>query len=142
MQIAAARATLTVDAVQRMLDAAVARSRELGIRVHIAIMDSSAELVGWLSFDGAPRIAAHTARDKAYTAVQTGMSTAEWGAYVASCPEDERQIIHAIRGYIGADGGFPVRHHGLVLGGIGISGATQALDADVARAALAAIGAA
>jgi uncharacterized protein GlcG (DUF336 family) len=142
MQIAAARATLTVDAVQRMLDAAVARSRELGIRVHIAIMDSSAELVGWISFDGAPRIAAHTARDKAYTAAQTGMPTAEWGAYVASCPEDERRIIHAIDGYIGADGGFPVRHHGLVLGGIGVSGATQALDADVARAALAAIGAA
>jgi hypothetical protein len=66
------------------------------------------------------------------------MPTAEWGTYVASCPEDERRIIHAIHGYIGADGGFPVRHHGLVLGGIGVSGATQALDADVARAALAA----
>jgi uncharacterized protein GlcG (DUF336 family) len=142
MQISAARATLTVEAVQRMLDAAVARSRELGIRVHVAIMDSSAELVGWISFDGAPRIAAHTARDKAFTAVQTGMATAQWGAYVASCPEDEKRIIHAIPGYLGADGGFPVMHEGLLLGGIGISGATQSLDADVARAALAAIGAA
>jgi len=141
MQISAPRATLSVEAIQRMLDAAVARSRELGIRVHIAIMDASAELAGWISFDGAPRLAAHTARGKAFTAVHTGMSTRKWGDYVASIPAEEQQIIHGIGGYIGADGGFPVISGGMVLGGIGVSGASQALDADVARAALAAIGA-
>jgi uncharacterized protein GlcG (DUF336 family) len=125
-----------------MLEAAVARARELGVRVHVAVMDSAAELVGWISFDGAPRIAARTARDKAYTSVQTGMPTRRWGAYVASLPEDERRIIHAIPGYLGADGGFPVVQGGLVLGAIGVSGASQAVDADCARAALAAIGAA
>ena len=142
MEIAAPRATLTVEAVQRMLDAAVARSKELGIRVHVAVMDASGELAGWISFDGAPRLAAHTARGKALTAVHTGMSTRKWGDYVASIPAEEQQIIHGIGGYIGADGGFPVIVNGLVIGGIGISGASQSLDADVARAALAAIGAA
>jgi len=141
MQISSPRATLTVEAVQRMLDAAVARSRELGIRVHIAVMDASAELAGWISFDGAPRIAAHTARGKAFTAVHTGMSTRKWGDYVASIPAEEQQIIHGIGGYLGVDGGFPVIEAGIVVGGIGVSGASQALDADVARAALAAIGA-
>jgi uncharacterized protein GlcG (DUF336 family) len=141
MQISSPRATLTVEAVQRMLDAAVARSRELGIRVHIAVMDASAELAGWISFDGAPRIAAHTARGKAITAVHTGMSTRRWGDYVASIPAEEQQIIQGIGGYLGVDGGFPVIEAGIVVGGIGVSGASQALDADVARAALAAIGA-
>jgi uncharacterized protein GlcG (DUF336 family) len=142
MEIAAPRATLTVDAIQRLLDASVARAKELGIRVHVAVMDSSAELAGWISFDGAPRLAAHTARGKAMTAVHTGMSTRKWGDYVASIPAEEQQIIHGIGGYIGADGGFPVIVGGTVVGGIGVSGASQALDADVARAALAAIGAA
>jgi uncharacterized protein GlcG (DUF336 family) len=142
MEIAAPRATLTVDAIQRMLDASVARAKELGIRVHIAVMDASAELAGWISFDGAPRLAAHTARGKAFTAVHTGMSTRKWGDYVASIPAEEQQIIHGIGGYIGADGGFPVIVGGMVVGGIGVSGASQALDADVARTALAAIGAA
>jgi uncharacterized protein GlcG (DUF336 family) len=141
MEIAAPRATLTVDAIQRLLDASVARAKELGIRVHVAVMDASAELAGWISFDGAPRLAAHTARGKAMTAVHTGMSTRKWGDYVASIPAEEQQIIHGIGGYIGADGGFPVMVSGMVVGGIGVSGASQALDADVARAALAAIGA-
>jgi uncharacterized protein GlcG (DUF336 family) len=142
MEIAAPRATLTVDAIQRLLDASVARAKELGIRVHVAVMDASAELAGWISFDGAPRLAAHTARGKAMTAVHTGMSTRKWGDYVASIPAEEQQIIHGIGGYIGADGGFPVIVGGMVVGGIGVSGASQALDADVARSALAAIGAA
>jgi uncharacterized protein GlcG (DUF336 family) len=140
MEIAAPRATLTVDAIQRLLDAAVARSKELGIRVHVAVADAAGEIAGWISFDGAPRIAAHTARGKAITAVHTGMSTRKWGDYVASIPAEEQQILHGIGGYVGADGGFPVLVNGLVIGGIGISGASQALDADVARAALAAIG--
>jgi uncharacterized protein GlcG (DUF336 family) len=142
MEIAAPRATLTVDAIQRLLDASVARAKELGIRVHVAVMDASAELAGWISFDGAPRLAAHTARGKAMTAVHTGMSTRKWGDYVASIPAEEQQIIHGIGGYIGADGGFPVIVGGIVVGGIGVSGASQAHDADVARTALAAIGAA
>ena len=139
MDIAASRATLTIDATETMLRAATARARERGVRVHIAIMDASADLVGWISFDGAPRIAAHTARSKAFTAVNTGMSTLQWGEYVDSIPASEQRIIHGIEGYIGAAGGFPILHEGHVLGGIGVSGANQEIDADCARAALEAI---
>ena len=96
------RGTLRVEAIQKLVDAAAARARELDIRVHIAVMDSSAELVGWLSFDGTPRIAATTARHKAFTAVQTGMATVDWKAYVESIPAEERQIIDGIEGYIAA----------------------------------------
>jgi uncharacterized protein GlcG (DUF336 family) len=140
MSAAASRATLTTEAVERLVAAAAAKSRELGIRVHIAVMDSAALLVGWLSFEGAPRIAAHTARDKAFTAVNTGMSTLAWKQYVESIPAGERAIIEKIDGYIAADGGYPVVENGLVLGAIGVSGADQERDAAVAKAALAALG--
>jgi glc operon protein GlcG len=140
MAAGAPRATLTTEATERLLAAAAAKSRELGIRVHIAVMDSSALLVGWLSCEGAPRIAAHTAHDKAFTAVNTGMSTLAWKRYVESIPESEQRIIFGISGYIAADGGYPIVERGLLLGAIGVSGADQERDAAVATAAIAALG--
>ena len=140
MKAGAERATLTTEATQALVAAAAAKAHELGIRVHIAVMDSSALVVGWLSFEGAPRLAAKTARDKAFTAVNTGMSTLAWKQYVESIPASESRIIEKIDGYIAADGGYPVIENGLLLGAIGVSGADQERDAVVARAALAALG--
>lgn len=140
MKSGAARATLTTEATERLVAAAAASARSLGIRVHIAVMDSAALLVGWLSFEGAPRIAAQTARDKAFTAVNTGMSTLAWKQYVESIPAGEQRIIEKQPGYIAADGGYPVIEDGLLLGAVGVSGADQQRDAAVAKAALAALG--
>lgn len=140
MPAGAPRATLTTEATERLVAAAAASARSLGIRVHIAVLDSAAQLVGWLSFEGAPRIAAKTARDKALTAVNTGMSTLAWKQYLESIPPSEQRIIDKLDGYIAADGGYPLIEAGLLLGGIGISGADQERDATVARAALAALG--
>jgi len=139
MKKSAARATLTTEAIETLLMAATARARALDIRVHIAITDSAAEIVGFLSCEGAPRLAATTARHKAFTAVNTGMSTADWKAYVDSIPADELKIIDKVEGYIAADGGYPIFDGELLLGGIGVSGADQESDADVARVAIAAL---
>ena len=106
MKNTAPRATLTTEAIETLLRAAIARARELDIRVHIAITDSSAEIVGFFSCEGAPRIAATTARHKAFTAVQTGMPTTDWKAYPDTIPADELKIIDKIEGYIAADGGL------------------------------------
>jgi uncharacterized protein GlcG (DUF336 family) len=140
VQIAATRGTLTTEAVETLLRASAEEARRLAIRVHIAVMDSAAELVGFLSFEGAPRLAATTARHKAFTAVQTGMSTLRWKQYVESIPAGERAIIEKIEGYIAADGGYPVLEAGVLLGGIGVSGADQERDAACALRALAALG--
>lgn len=140
MPAGAPRATLTTEATERLVAAAAAKSRELGIHVHIAVMDSAALLVGWLSFEGAPRIAAHTAREKALAAVNTGMSTLAWKRYVESIPASEQAILAKLDGTIAADGGYPVVENGLLLGAIGVSGADQERDACVAKAAIAALG--
>jgi uncharacterized protein GlcG (DUF336 family) len=139
MKKGVARATLSTESIERLIVAALARARELEIRVHVAIMDEAADLVGFVSCEGAPRLAATTARHKAFTAVQTGMSTKDWKTYVDSIPADELKIIDKIEGYIAADGGYPILEKGLVLGGIGVSGADQEKDADVALVALAAL---
>jgi uncharacterized protein GlcG (DUF336 family) len=139
MKKGVARATLSTESIERLIVAALARARELEIRVHVAIMDEAADLVGFVSCEGAPRLAATTARHKAFTAVQTGMSTKDWKTYVDSIPADELKIIDKIEGYIAADGGYPILEKGLVLGGIGVSGADQERDADVALVAMAAL---
>ena len=140
MKAGVARGTLSTEAIQTMLNAAVARSKELNAKLHISIMDQAANLVGFISFDGAPRIAAITANRKAFTAVNTGMPTGQWEAYLNAIPASETKIIDSIEGYIAAKGGYPVIEDGLVLGGIGVSGATQEIDADVAEAAIRALG--
>ncbi len=139
MKKSAARATLSTEAISTLLDVATTRARELDIRVHIAIADSSAEIVGFLSCEGAPRLAATTARHKAFTAVSTGMSTLAWKTYTDSIPPDELKIIDKVEGYISADGGYPILEDGMVLGSIGVSGADQERDADVARRAVEAL---
>ena len=140
MTAGVARGTLSTDAIRRLLEGGLARAAELDVRVHVAIMDSSADLVGFVSCEGAPRLARVTAERKAFTSVNTEMSTLRWLQYVESIPESERRIIDSIPGYVGADGGFPLREDGILLGGIGVSGADQARDADIARAAMHAAG--
>lgn len=140
MQISVPRATLSIDAIQAMLNASVARAKELNVKLHITIMDHAGNLAGFISFPGTPRIAETTANRKAFTAVNTGMPTHQWEAYVNSIPASEMKIIDSIPGYVAAMGGYPVVVDGMVLGGIGVSGANQEIDGDVARAALAAIG--
>ena len=67
------------------------------------------------------------------------MSTQAWKAYTESIPAEELKIIDKVEGYIAADGGYPIYDDGLLIGGIGISGADQARDADVALRALEAL---
>jgi uncharacterized protein GlcG (DUF336 family) len=136
MDIAVPRATLSIDAVQAMLNAAVARAKELDVKLHITILDHAANLAGFISFPGAPRIAETTANRKAFTAVNTGMPTGQWEAYLNSIPGSELKIIDSIPGYVAALGGYPVIKDGMVLGGIGVSGANQEIDEEVALAAL------
>ena len=140
MDIAVPRATLSIDAIQAMLNGAVARAKALDARLHITIMDHAGNLAGFISFPGTPRIAETTANRKAFTAVMTGMPTSQWEAYVNSIPPSELKIIDSIPGYVAAMGGHPVVKDGLVLGSVGVSGANQEIDEDVALAALRAIG--
>ena len=139
MDISTPRATLTTEAILALLNAAVARAQALDVRVHIAVCDSAARRVGFISMDGALPIAAITGERKAFTSANMNMSTGQWETYVNSLKPGEQKIVDAIEGYVAARGGFPVRQGGMLLGSIGVSGASQEIDADIGHAALAAI---
>ena len=76
MEITVPRATLTTEAVMTLLRGALDHAAELEKAVYVAVMDSSARLVGFVGSDVAPRICADVAQQKAYTAVSMRMPTA------------------------------------------------------------------
>ncbi|MEZ4292629.1 MAG: heme-binding protein [Myxococcota bacterium] len=131
------RATLSTEAIETLLSTAIARARELGIalrRVRSRRRDRRLR-----QLRGRPAHRGNDDNQGLHHAVQTGMPTKDWKAYLDGIPADELKIIDKIDGYIAADGGYPIVENGLVLGGIGVSGADQQRDTDVALRAMAAL---
>lgn len=133
------RALITGEAALRVCEGAFAEARAAGQAVVVAVVDASGILVAFVAEQGAPRISHAVARDKAFTAAMTGMSSLEWKKLMDTMPANEREIVLKAEGYIGTDGGFPIRDGERVVGGVGVSGATGDLDARCAWAGIAAL---
>ncbi len=133
------RAVITGEAALRVCDGALAKARAEGQTVVVAVVDTSGILVAFVAEQGAPRISHAVARDKAFTAAMTGMSSLEWKNFMDTMPANEREIVSKAEGYIGTDGGFPILDGGEVVAGVGVSGATGDLDARCARAGIIAL---
>jgi uncharacterized protein GlcG (DUF336 family) len=121
---------------QKMVDAAVAKAREIGVSENVVILDDGGNLKAFGRMDGAPLPTIEMAQNKAYTAL-LGVSTQEFFKFIQSDPSLLAGIPTLSR-MAAWGGGFPVTVNGEVVGAIGISGApTVQNDIDVARAALA-----
>lgn len=136
MDFTAQSRVLTHRGALAMVQAAVARAEEIGQPQCIFIVDASGETLAELRMTGAKFLSRRSARAKALTA-------ASIGAESAAIPESVRaQIGLATEGAVtGLPGGLPIRVQGVLLGGIGVGSGSGAQDLEVARAALAAIGA-
>lgn len=135
------RPHITGEAALRICDAALAQARRAGQSVVVAVVDPSGTLVAFVAEQGAPRISHAVARDKAYTAAMTGMSSEAWKDLMAQMPPNEREIVLRAEGYVGTEGGLPILEAGRLIGGVGVSGAASGSeDAALASAGIAALG--
>lgn len=127
---------LTHKAALAMLQAASAKAEDMGQPQCIVIVDASGELLGELRMTGAKFLSRKSAAAKARTAASIGAAT-------TNIPEDFRGPIAAATGgsVTGLPGGLAIRKDGQLLGGIGIGSGSGDQDIEVAKAALAAIGA-
>lgn len=127
---------LTDAAVFTMLQAARDAAERICQPQCIVVVDASAVELASLRMQGAKVLSLRSARAKAMTAASTGRPS-------ATVPEAVReQIALATEGAMtGLPGGLPILFGGEVLGGIGVGSGSGAQDVEVARAALAAIGA-
>jgi uncharacterized protein GlcG (DUF336 family) len=142
MKTSISRPHITGEAALRVCDAALAHGRADGHSVVVAVVDPSGVLVAFVAEQGAPRISHAIARDKAFTAAMTGMSSAAWKELMDQMPANEREIVLKAEGYIGTEGGLPIHEEGRLIGGVGVSGAaTGSIDAQCAEAGMAALAA-
>ncbi len=131
---------ISAQAAHCAVGAAVERAREDGNAVVAAVVDATGQLVALLRAPGAPFHSTGIAQDKAYTAASFKMSSAE--AYdLVSVREPLRQGMVTRNRTAMFGGGIPVKIDGEIVGAIGVSGGSEAMDIDYAIAGLAAIGA-
>jgi uncharacterized protein GlcG (DUF336 family) len=127
---------LTHAASLALLTAAVAEAEAMAVPQCIVIVDASGEVLASLRMTGAKFLSLRSATAKARTAASTGAAS-------RAVPEAAQARLAAATGgaVTGLPGGLPIRMNGDLVGGIGIGSGTGDQDEQVARAALAAIGA-
>ena len=134
------RYSITGDAALKIIAEVYERANAMGKAVYIAVTDGTGGLVGLLGHEKCPVMCRKVAQDKAYTAFATRMKTSKWKGYVYSTPEDDRQVMLNQPGFIAASGGCPIVIDGIVAGGVGVSGAGQQEDEDLAEFGAALVG--
>ena len=128
--------SISSELAQKMVNAAVAKARELGVTENVAILDDGGNLKAFSRMDEAPIPTIEIAQNKAYTAL-FGVSTQDFFNFIRGDPSLLAGIPTLDR-VAAWGGGFPIKVNGEIVGAIGISGAPAVQnDVDCARAALA-----
>ena len=137
--ISTAVQSVSLAAAQRILEAAQAKAEELGRPVVLAIVDPGGMLKAFHRMDGVvSAVPVDIAQRKAYTAASFRTPTHQFAeanlenpARMASLPNLPLVTMLA--------GGYPIMDGEVVVGGIGVSGATPEQDMQIAEAGLAAL---
>src|SRR5437868_3160997 len=129
---------ISSELAQKMMNAAVAKARELGVSENVTILDDGGNLKAFSRMDGAPIPTIEMAQNKAYTAL-LGVSTQEFFNFIKGDPSLLAGVPTLAR-VAAWGGGFPIKVDGEIVGAIGISGAPAVqTDVDCASAALAVV---
>src|SRR6202049_2893144 len=130
------KCSISYELAQKMVNASVAKARELGVTENIAVLDDGGNLKAFSRMDGAPILSIEMAQNKAYTAL-FGVSTQDFFNFIQGDPSLLAGIPTLPR-VAAWGGGFPIKVNGEVVGAIGLSGAPTAQnDVACAKAALA-----
>ena len=130
---------ISLDQARAAVDAAIAKSREMNVKMDIAVVDAGGNLKAFARMDGAWLGSIDIAQKKARTARYFDMPTGEVGKL--SQPGKPLYMIEVSnQGLITFPGGVPIRTQGdVVIGAIGVSGSTVENDDAVARAGAGAV---
>jgi len=127
---------LTHAGALKALAGAVARAEALGVPQNISIVDEGGNLLAFVRMDGAKLLSRETSLSKAITAASHRQPTSRLD------PSIELKLAIAGGGRLtNLEGGLPIVVDGECIGAVGVGSGTGEQDIEVARAALAAIGA-
>ncbi|WP_312957459.1 GlcG/HbpS family heme-binding protein [Stutzerimonas nitrititolerans] len=120
---------------QHAVNAAVAHACELGIRIHVTVVDRAGHTLAYLRMNGAFLHSEGIAVDKAYTAASFGFPTRDWLDVLGDNPR-LRIGLPARDRLVVFGGGLPILVDGMCIGGIGVSGGSEEQDEACAEAGL------
>ncbi len=125
---------LTIEGAMKLLDAAMAKARDMKVPECIAVVDAGGHLLAFARMDGAFALSIDTALVKAMTAASYGIPTGDIAAGV-----DIKLAIATQGKRVNLPGGLPVIVDGHVIGAIGVGSGTGEQDRQVANGGLAAL---
>lgn len=130
---------ITSQQAEAAIAAGLARAAELRVPVNIAVLDHGAHLKGFTRMDGAVLGSIDVSLGKARTAALFEItSEAVWDYCKPGAPAPGLERSNG--GLVTFPGGVPLRaRDGALLGAVGVSGGSPDQDADIARAAAAAL---
>lgn len=125
---------ITLEQAQKAIEAALEKSKELGVKMNIAVMDSGVNLVAFAKMDDAWLGSIDIAQKKAKTARYFNMNSGEIGK-LSQPGQPLYNIEHSNNGLITFPGGVLIKDSsGNIIGSIGVSGSTVDDDHAVASA--------
>jgi glc operon protein GlcG len=127
---------------ERFVAAARAKAQEEGWGMSFAVVDLAGHPVVLTRMDTARWLNTRVAQSKAFTAVTFRRPSAEIEELTKTRPQLWTSLTAMVdQPLLPAGGGFPLILKGVLLGGVGVSGGTEAQDVACARAGLDALGA-
>ena len=131
---------VTLQQARAAVNTALEKSKEIGVKMNVAVVDAGANLKAFARMDGAWLGSIDIAIKKARTARFFDMNTGEIGN-LSQPGGSLYNIEHSNDGLITFPGGVPIKDAaGEIIGAIGVSGSTVENDQLVAEAAAAAMG--
>ncbi|MEC2160138.1 GlcG/HbpS family heme-binding protein [Virgibacillus halodenitrificans] len=127
---------LNLEMAKKLINAAEAESRNIGVQMVITIVDDGGNLVATHRMDDAWLASVDIAHNKAWTSVALKMPTSNLEE--ATVPNSELWGLNTTnQGKIVVfGGGLPLEKEGKVVGAVGVSGGAVPQDVQVAEAAL------
>jgi uncharacterized protein GlcG (DUF336 family) len=130
------RKVITLEGAKKMMAAAEAEARKNNWPVAIAVVDEAGNLIAFQKLDETQAASIDIAIGKARTAARFKRPSKALEEAVAG----GRSVLIAIEGITPLEGGIPVTVDGRIIGAVGVSGVTSQQDAQVAQAAINALG--
>lgn len=133
---------LTQAGAEAIMKAALAKAKEIGIPMSIAIVDEGTNLLSFTRMNGGKVHTIGIAMAKARGAASNRMPTAKVGSTGNELSDYAGVVITLAAGadrYATFPGGLPIMVDGHCVGGIGVSGGRGEQDVQVAQAGLAAL---
>jgi len=118
----------------RLISESVMEAAKIEKHIAIAICGPEGELISFLRMDGASAAAARIAQNKAYTSGRDRKSTKAMGEFMRD--QEREQGYWGDQGITGFGGGLPIIQDNEVIGGLGISGLSEAEDERIAASAI------